>query len=396
MDQQPPRLDLALVGDAVHLDGDPAARLDRGHQRASSRLPGRSRARRRPRRRGGGSRPARGRRRAGRASRRARGRGLRGLEARVAARAAPRRPSPGAARRRRSRSRRAGRRRATTAAQTMHVPSRPIVTDGEAVAPAGRDRDLRQQLARADRGHVDAEEEVLRVDRRARRRRRRSSSRAPSATISGGRWFVGSFAQMLPPIVPRFRTWTSAICAQTSPRIGRARASALSTIVGVGRHRADLERRRRAPSSMPFSSSSAVQVDERVGRGDARLHHVDERLAAGERPRAVVLREQARAPRRPTTAVRIRLPAGACRRGSSETRARARLSAVASRPRCRASAARTASTSSSDVVGVRRDAQVAVPLGGDDPVLRERARRARARRSSGCRRARRAARARAA
>ncbi len=50
--------------------------------------------------------------------------------------------------------------------------------------------------------------------------------RAPTATISGGRWFVGSFEQTLPPIVPRFRTWTSAIVAQTSPRIGRAFASA--------------------------------------------------------------------------------------------------------------------------------------------------------------------------
>ena len=31
--------------------------------------------------------------------------------------------------------------------------------------------------------------------------------------MSGGRWFVGSLVQMLPPIVPRLRTWTSAICA---------------------------------------------------------------------------------------------------------------------------------------------------------------------------------------
>ena len=49
--------------------------------------------------------------------------------------------------------------------------------------------------------------------------------RASIATISGGRWFVGSLEQMFPPIVPRFRTCTSAIWAQTSPRIGRARAS---------------------------------------------------------------------------------------------------------------------------------------------------------------------------
>ena len=41
-----------------------------------------------------------------------------------------------------------------------------------------------------------------------------------------------------------------------------------------------------------------VQVDEDVGRRRARLHHVDQRLAAGERARAVVRREQARAPPR--------------------------------------------------------------------------------------------------
>ena len=44
-----------------------------------------------------------------------------------------------------------------------------------------------------------------------------------------------------------------------------------------------------------------------------------------------------------------------------------------------------------DVVGVGRDAEVAVPLRGDDPVRRRARRRAPARRSSGCRRARRAA-----
>ena len=47
--------------------------------------------------------------------------------------------------------------------------------------------------------------------------------------MSGGRWFVGSFEQTFPPIVPRFRTWTSAIVAHTSPRIGRAFASAERT-----------------------------------------------------------------------------------------------------------------------------------------------------------------------
>ena len=54
----------------------------------------------------------------------------------------------------------------------------------------------------------------------------------------------------------------------------------------VGRHRAEPQRvardRDRAQLVEP------VQVDEHVRRGGARLHHVDERLAAGERPRALV------------------------------------------------------------------------------------------------------------
>ena len=58
---------------------------------------------------------------------------------------------------------------------------------------------------------------------------------APTATRSGGRWLVGSFEQTLPPTVPRFRTWTSAIDEQTSARIGRAFASAeaISSLVVV-------------------------------------------------------------------------------------------------------------------------------------------------------------------
>src|SRR4051795_8763685 len=43
--------------------------------------------------------------------------------------------------------------------------------------------------------------------------------------MSGGRWFVGSFEQTLPPIVPRFRTCTSAIVPATSPRMDRAPAA---------------------------------------------------------------------------------------------------------------------------------------------------------------------------
>ena len=45
-------------------------------------------------------------------------------------------------------------------------------------------------------------------------------------------------------------------------------------------------------SSMPLQLLEPVQVDEHVGRGGARLHDVDQRLAAGERARAVVRREE--------------------------------------------------------------------------------------------------------
>ena len=56
---------------------------------------------------------------------------------------------------------------------------------------------------------------------------------APSATSSGGRWFVGSFEQTLPPIVPRLRTWTSAICAATSARIGRETSTSDDAMIWV-------------------------------------------------------------------------------------------------------------------------------------------------------------------
>ncbi len=48
---------------------------------------------------------------------------------------------------------------------------------------------------------------------------------APIAENSGGRWFVGSLTQTLPPTVPRFCTWRSAIVAATSARSGRAAAT---------------------------------------------------------------------------------------------------------------------------------------------------------------------------
>ena len=84
--------------------------------------------------------------------------------------------------------------------------------------------------------------------------------------------------------MPRFRTWTSAIWSTTSARIGRASPTSgerMSVARASPSRRSRARRRRRARSRR--SSSSRVQVDEHVRRGRARLHHVDQRLAARER-----------------------------------------------------------------------------------------------------------------
>ena len=141
----------------------------------------------------------------------------------TAARTPPRRVAPASAARSRSRAP-ASRRRSRARSAAPPADRRGRVDDAGAVRaerdrrasrrrrrPARGTRDLRQQLALADGGHVDAEEELLGGDRALAAGARGSSTRAPSATSSGGRWFVGSFEQTLPPIVPRLRTWTSAI-----------------------------------------------------------------------------------------------------------------------------------------------------------------------------------------
>ena len=66
------------------------------------------------------------------------------------------------------------------AALTMHVPSRPIVTASKpSAAVRGGGIEIESSSSPgADRGHVDAEEELVGRDRRARRPRRGSSTRA--------------------------------------------------------------------------------------------------------------------------------------------------------------------------------------------------------------------------
>ena len=80
-----------------------------------------------------------------------------------------------------------------TAAQTMQVPSRPIVTDAKPSRRLGGIVILAQELAGRDCGHVDAEEELLGRHRPLAVGAPRSSSRRrarPSAAVGGssGRW----------------------------------------------------------------------------------------------------------------------------------------------------------------------------------------------------------------
>ena len=110
--------------------------------------------------------------------------------------------------------------------------------------------------------------------------------------MSGGKWFVGSLRQTFPPIVPRLRTCTSAIVRATSARIGRASCHVRRELeVGEARHRADHET---AVPSTPDASQlrDRPEVDQDVRGRRARLHDVQERLAAGQWTGVRVLGEE--------------------------------------------------------------------------------------------------------
>ena len=100
----------------------------------------------------------------------------------------------------------------------------------------------------ADRRHVDADEELLGRHRALAARRRGSSSSRPSATSSGGRWFVGSFDADVAAdraAVPHLDVGDRRRdLGEHRPRhVDLARTDELR----VGDHRAELERRARRP-----------------------------------------------------------------------------------------------------------------------------------------------------
>ena len=104
---------------------------------------------------------------------------------------------------------------------------------------------------------------------------------------------MGSLTQTLPPTVPRFRIWTSAIVAATSARIGRATSTSDDAIsLRVRDHRAELEGALVGGERDRAQLVEIGEVDEHVGRGGPGLHHVDERLAPCEGTCPVVLGEE--------------------------------------------------------------------------------------------------------
>ncbi len=144
------------------------------------------------------------------------------------------------------------------AALTMHVPSTPSVTAAKPSARPAGIADLRQQLAGADRGHVDAEEEVLRRRPCDRRPRRGSSSRRrarPAAAAGGwsGRW-CRRCRRSCRGFAPARRR------SARRPRRGSAGRAPRST--GRARCRSSSRRSRacrRPARSMPFSSSMRLR-----------------------------------------------------------------------------------------------------------------------------------------
>ena len=108
---------------------------------------------------------------------------------------------------------------------------------------------------------------------------------APTAAQTADRSSDGSAWQSAPPIVPRLRTTGSAITRSASVKIASRCAS--SSDSSSARWRV----------SAPIRTSSAVRLDvaelvgERVDvdhvrrRGEAELHHRQQRVAPGEQPR---------------------------------------------------------------------------------------------------------------
>ena len=161
----------------------------------------------------------------------------------------------------------------------------------EAVLAAGRNRDLRQQLAGTDGGRVDAEEELVR--RHGSLAVRSGDGERRAQCDEQRRQVVGRIVRA---DVAADRSAVAHLHVRDSARDLPENRSRARGVVGnkfrVGRHRADLDGTA-AEIAHAAQLVEILEIDENVRRGDACLHHVDERLTAGERTRALVLAQQA-------------------------------------------------------------------------------------------------------
>ena len=163
---------------------------------------------------------------------------------------------------------------------------------GEAVGGlrGGGDGDGEEQLALADDGQVDAEEELLRRHGSLAVRaanRHRGAERDEQRRQVVGRVVRADVAADRAPVAHLDVRDLRGHLGEDRPRdldLGRRHD------LRVRRHRAQLERVAR-DRDRPQVFEPA-QVDEDVRRGRARLHHADERLAAGEGARAFVRRQE--------------------------------------------------------------------------------------------------------
>jgi len=157
---------------------------------------------------------------------------------------------------------------------------------------AGRHRDLRQELTFSDRGHIDADEELLRRDRalagRAPDRERRSECCEERRIVVGGvvHADVAAYGAAIANLDVRDR------CSD----FGENGTGHLDLGGGdhrrVGDHGADLERALIGGERDLAELVEIREIDEHIGRGGPGFHHVDERLAPCEGTCPIVLGEE--------------------------------------------------------------------------------------------------------
>ncbi len=103
----------------------------------------------------------------------------------------------------------------------------------------------------------------------------------PVARTAAGRSEAGSAWASEPPRVPRWRTWGSPTVRATAPSSG-ASAATRSAVRQVVVPRARADRQLVALDAEVAQLGQPPDVDHQLGRGQAQLHHRQQRVATGE------------------------------------------------------------------------------------------------------------------